>query len=49
MYNYFKIKQKYEEYLEWFEKEADRSCDYETQPYTFEEFEDRFIFEHEND
>lgn len=49
MYNYFKIKQKYNDYLEWFENERDKDCDYETEPLTYEEFEDEYIFRHEND
>jgi hypothetical protein len=49
MYDYFKIKQKYNEYLEWFEKERDKDCDYEIEPCTFDEFEDEYIFGLEND
>lgn len=35
-----KIASAYKRYLEWFEKYQDENCDYDIEPYTYEEFED---------
>jgi len=44
-----KIRLKYNEYLDWFELERDKDCDYETEPYTYGDFEDGYYDAHEND
>jgi hypothetical protein len=50
-HNYYDddVRTKYRNYTEWFELERDRDCDYETEPYTFDEFEDIYVWQHEND
>lgn len=41
------IKTKYNDYLEQFELEQDKNCDYDTEPLTFEEFEDEYYDLHD--
>lgn len=43
------IRLRYKENRDWFEKEQDKSCDYETEPLTYEEFEDGWYDWHEKE
>jgi hypothetical protein len=44
-----KIVEAHERYLDWFQREQDKTCDYDMQPLNYDEFEDLWIFQHEND
>jgi hypothetical protein len=42
-----KIKIKYNDYLEQFKLEQDKKCDYDTEPLTYEEFEEEWYEWHD--